>query len=144
MISNRKSQKKKTPPKKKPSPASNKKTTSKAGKDSTTDSINVLEDKSNKIVSEKQSLDTKNFKSLSKVTEQKNNDISTKKEKPVEPKPNNTSVNKSLTSPLIANMNRPNTSPLGRIEIKSSQPHVRVGLSRNSKVKPLHPNVKPS
>ena len=34
-------------------------------------------------------------------------------------------------------------SPLGRIEIKNSSPYVRVGLSRNSKIKPLHPNLKP-
>lgn len=34
-----------------------------------------------------------------------------------------------------------NSSPLGRIEIKSPA-NVRVGLSRNSKVKPLHPNAK--
>ncbi|CAF0927621.1 unnamed protein product [Brachionus calyciflorus] len=33
------------------------------------------------------------------------------------------------------------SSPLGRIEIKTAQPCYRVGLSRNSKVKSLHPNM---
>jgi hypothetical protein len=36
------------------------------------------------------------------------------------------------------------TTPLGRIEIRTPSPAYRVGLSRNSKVKPLHPNVKPA
>jgi hypothetical protein len=35
-------------------------------------------------------------------------------------------------------------SPLGRIELKTSSPCIRVGLSRKSKYKPLHPNVKPN
>jgi hypothetical protein len=46
---------------------------------------------------------------------------------------NNNIVNKSASS---------SSSPLGRIEIKTPSPFARVGLSRNSKVKPLHPNAK--
>lgn len=64
--------------------------------------------------------------------------------------PNLSSSRKSLSSIETCKSERKNLntslnvnpSPLGRIEIKTSQPQYRVGLSRNSKVKPLHPNVK--
>ena len=46
----------------------------------------------------------------------------------------NNLLNKSATAA--------SSSPLGRIEIKTPSPFARVGLSRNSKVKPLHPNAK--
>ena len=51
-------------------------------------------------------------------------------------------VNKLLTNNNLANHKSACSSPLGRIEIKTPSPFARVGLSRNSKVKPLHPNAK--
>jgi hypothetical protein len=58
-------------------------------------------------------------------------------------------LNKSLPAvtvarrPILGDLNKSAAaSPLGRIELKTSVLG-RVGLSRNSKVKPLHQNVKP-
>ena len=61
------------------------------------------------------------------------------------PKKTENTASKTATNPSISSLNKPstNSSPLGRIEIKTTSPYVRVGLSRNSKVKPLPPNVKP-
>ena len=51
----------------------------------------------------------------------------------------------TVTNALKLNQNLTSgSSPLGRIEIKSNSPIVRVGLSRNTKLPSLHKNVKPS
>jgi hypothetical protein len=59
----------------------------------------------------------------------------------ITPKINSSS---SLTKPFtsVLTTSAASATPLGKIDIKTHVP-VRVGLSRNSKVKPLHPNVKP-
>jgi hypothetical protein len=56
-------------------------------------------------------------------------------------KSENKPVNKFLANASLMNTSSTNSSPLGRIEIKTPS-FARVGLSRNSKVKPLHPNAK--
>lgn len=71
-----------------------------------------------KLTSSSSSSSRKSFSSVESVKPEKKNNL-------------NSSLNLN-TAP----------SPLGRIEIKTAQPQYRVGLSRNSKVKPLHPNVK--
>jgi len=50
-------------------------------------------------------------------------------------------VNPTVKTIKNLNQSSNSSSPLGRIEIKSPA-YMRVGLSRNSRVKPLHPNVK--
>lgn len=69
-----------------------------------------------------------------------------------QPAPNLNKEAKMPTNPVfksVANAARlnnslnENSSPLGRIEIKTTSPCVRVGLSRNRKIPSLHKNVKP-
>jgi hypothetical protein len=63
--------------------------------------------------------------------------LSTKFEKSSNFLSTSSNLNKSLNNSLNG------STPLGKIELKNPSPMVRVGLSRNSRVKPLHPNAKP-
>ena len=129
--------KKRTPSKKKPTPNSKKK-----DKTSKSDISVVLNEKD--LNKEKYSADEVNEKVVVSLK------FDIPKEEPEILVPNLSCSRKSFSSietnkPQRKNLNTSltsNPSPLGRIEIKSSQPQYRVGLSRNSKVKPLHPNVK--
>ena len=44
-----------------------------------------------------------------------------------------------MKTPISGTSNK--TSYLGRVVIKNPGPPIRVGLSRNMKVKPLHPKI---
>ncbi|RNA18300.1 hypothetical protein BpHYR1_033977 [Brachionus plicatilis] len=129
--------KKRTPPKKKQTPNSKKKDKKLQEnsivfneQDLNKEKINVDEEKPNEKVVV--SLEFDELKEESKIVVPK---LSSSR-KSLGAIETNKSERKNLNTSLNVD-----PSPLGRIEIKASQPQYRVGLSRNSKVKPLHPNI---
>lgn len=104
------------------------------------------ENKKDQSDSEKEDLKPNNKDAVKKQTQKANkNDESSSRSSKRDSLSNESfskPQSKAVKTVKDASQQQNTASPLGRIQIQSPGIH-RVGLSRNSKLKPLHPNVKP-